>query len=268
MPSYLITGTSRGIGLEFVRQLSADPANTVIGLVRDKQATEQRMKEWKRDNIFTIQINDMADYASLKNAVEEASKITGGSLDYAIANAAYVSKLTNYFTFGDLPELIQKDMVDAFLVNVVGVVHFFNLTVPLLKKGTAKKAIALSTGLADDNMNVNFELDVSSPYSVSKAAMNMVVAKFAAEYKREGILFMAVAPGLVDTGAGDMHPNASELEKKRFNETYAKFMAYKNTPPITAEESVKAMLGVFESSKTGTDRDGAFISHLGNKQWI
>lgn len=38
-----------------------------------------------------------------------------------------------------------------------------------------------------------------APYSISKAALNMVIAKYAAEYKTEGFVFVAVSPGLVNT---------------------------------------------------------------------
>ncbi|KIW99169.1 uncharacterized protein Z519_00832 [Cladophialophora bantiana CBS 173.52] len=37
------------------------------------------------------------------------------------------------------------------------------------------------------------------PYSISKAAMNIMMGKFSASYKKEGILFMAVSPGAVDS---------------------------------------------------------------------
>ena len=40
------------------------------------------------------------------------------------------------------------------------------------------------------------------PYAVSKAALNMVVAKFATRFKDEGFTFLAVSPGLVKTLAG------------------------------------------------------------------
>lgn len=39
-------------------------------------------------------------------------------------------------------------------------------------------------------------------YSISKAGLNMAVAKFAAAYKDEGIIFLNVSPGLVKTMAG------------------------------------------------------------------
>jgi NAD(P)-dependent dehydrogenase (short-subunit alcohol dehydrogenase family) len=48
--------------------------------------------------------------------------------------------------------------------------------------------LVLYTGLANQ-----------APYSISKAALNMVVAKYAAEYKAEGFVFLAISPGLVDT---------------------------------------------------------------------
>jgi hypothetical protein len=37
--------------------------------------------------------------------------------------------------------------------------------------------------------------------------------------------------------------------------------------PITAEESIKAMLSVIENSSVEKNA-GAFISHHGNKQWL
>ena len=39
-------------------------------------------------------------------------------------------------------------------------------------------------------------------YSTSKAALNMIVAKFALAYKDDGIKFLAVSPGLVKTMPG------------------------------------------------------------------
>ena len=38
--------------------------------------------------------------------------------------------------------------------------------------------------------------------------------------------------------------------------------------PITAEESVKAMMVVVERASVKGGDGGAFISHLGNKQWL
>ena len=38
--------------------------------------------------------------------------------------------------------------------------------------------------------------------------------------------------------------------------------------PMSAEESVKAVLGVVEKASLEDGYGGAFISHLGNKQWL
>lgn len=43
------------------------------------------------------------------------------------------------------------------------------------------------------------------PYAVSKAALNMVVAKFDAKYREKGVMFLAISPGLVDTGEARKH---------------------------------------------------------------
>jgi hypothetical protein len=38
--------------------------------------------------------------------------------------------------------------------------------------------------------------------------------------------------------------------------------------PISAEESVKAVMGVAERASVEDGNGGAFISHLGNKKWL
>jgi hypothetical protein len=84
MPSYLITGASRGLGVsplklcisaktnwtcqfEFLRQLSRDAGNTVIALVRNKAATEKSVAQELpgRKNIHIVQA-DVEDYEALK----------------------------------------------------------------------------------------------------------------------------------------------------------------------------------------------------------
>lgn len=74
---------------------------------------------------------------------------------------------------------------------------------PLLLKGQAKKAITLSTGMADPEFVSDFSISVAAPYAISKAAVNLAVSKFDAQYREEGVLFMAISPGMVDTGHYD-----------------------------------------------------------------
>lgn len=88
---------------EFLRQLSNNPANIVIGLVRDKKATDKKVSEELdgRKNIHIVQ-GDMTDYASLKNAADYTADVTGGALDYLIANAGLISRWSGLHPIGVL----------------------------------------------------------------------------------------------------------------------------------------------------------------------
>lgn len=94
-------------------------------------------------------------------------------------------------------------MLQSFKINVIGNVHLFNLYLPLILRGSTKKIIALSTGMADIDLQRDYKLATSAPYSISKTALNMAVAKFHAQYADQGVLFLALCPGLVDTGTYD-----------------------------------------------------------------
>ncbi|KAL7908205.1 hypothetical protein GGI35DRAFT_469946 [Trichoderma velutinum] len=257
--------------LEFVRQLSSDPSNTVVGLVRDKTATEQAMAQELpgRSNIHVLQA-DITDYDAIKNAVAATAQITGGALDYLIANAAYVSEFDAYDPIGVLgnsPTELEEDLLKSFKINVVSNIHLFNLYMPLILKGNVKKVISLSTGMADlDSMN-KFELHVAPGYAISKAAMNVAIGKFHAQYKKDGVLFMSISPGVVDTGH---YKNATQEQMGKVGVMFQKFVT--NNPgfkgPSSPEAAVRDVVAVWENASIEGGSGGSYVSHHGNKKWL
>jgi len=104
---------------------------------------------------------------------------------------------------GDKVEELEEVSTRLFETNVVGNIHLFNLFVPLVKKGNVKKVITISSGHADLDLINSLEVENSALYAASKAAMNVIVGKYNAQYKKEGILFVSLSPGVVEVGHFD-----------------------------------------------------------------
>ncbi|OTB01940.1 hypothetical protein M426DRAFT_63096 [Hypoxylon sp. CI-4A] len=274
MATYVITGVSRGIGYAFLTELTQDPQNTVIGLVRDKTSTLKKISEdpqMKGRSNFHILRADVTDYESLKKAAAETSKITGGAIDYLIGNAGYISTYDAFDPIGYLdstnPEETERDLRKCFEVNVVGQVHLITLFLPLVLKGKTKKVVSVTSGLADLDMTNNFDLFNGPLYAVSKAALNMVIAKFSVQYKQDGVLFLSVCPGMVDVG---LYTEATPEQQEKLGGLMAKFTKYKPdfSGPVTPEVAVRDIKAVWESKSVENGDGGAFLSHHGNKQWL
>ncbi|TQN64475.1 putative oxidoreductase [Colletotrichum shisoi] len=271
MPSYLVTGVNRGIGWAFLRNISDDPNNTIIGTVRDKASAEKKIADelGGRSNIHIVEV-EMTSYDSIQKSVDVVSQITGGKLDYIIANAAYISDWKAFEPIGNLgdhPEELENDLLQAFKVNVVGNVHLFNLYIPLVLQSDVKKVITISSGMADMDLINQYRLYNLAPYSISKGAVNIAVSKFHAQYAADGVLFMSICPGLVETGHNSylIQPDQLEGAKKVaaiFNE-YAPG-AVSQAP----EDSVVNVMKVIYESSLENGRGGAYISHLGSKRWL
>ncbi|KAK1760132.1 hypothetical protein QBC47DRAFT_683 [Echria macrotheca] len=289
MPSFVITGVSRGIGYEFLRQYSSDPQNIVVGLVRNKAETDKKVSEdadlKTRSNLHILQA-DVTDYDALKAAAAETAKITGGGLDYLIANAGYISPIDAVVPIGELfvslplgsgsqltessadrPEEVSKTMRDLFEVNVLGQIHLFHLFTPLILKGGAKKVILVGSGFADIDFTNKWDMFPGALYSISKVAANMVVAKFNAQYKGDGVLFLSVAPGTVDVG---QYAHLTEEEQQKMGAMAAKFMAHAPhfAGPDTPEHAVGLMREVIANASIEKGNGGDFVSQFGNRQWL
>ncbi|KAJ7837349.1 hypothetical protein B0H14DRAFT_3141433 [Mycena olivaceomarginata] len=181
MPSYVVTGASRGIDvrastLEFVKQLSANTENKVFAIVRNKAAAT-RLRDLSRDNV-TILEADVTDANVLELATAEVSKATENTPDYLINDAVFSTKLDilQPLHTSPGPDALERDLLDNFKNNTVSVVHSTNAFLPLLKNGAAKNVLAVSSGVGDQGLTLAGELATKPSYSISTAALNVVVA--------------------------------------------------------------------------------------------
>lgn len=177
-----------------------------------------------RPNIHILHA-DLTDHASLKQAAADTAPIVGDrGIDYLIANGAFpstfdafhpigvlyvfvhASRLSPFWPHsdtydrGDQVQELEETGLKSWQTNVIGNIHFINLFMPLVLKGRVKKVFAISSGHADLDFINDLDVEVSFMYAATKAALNVVVAKFSAQYKKQGVLFISMSPGVVDVG--------------------------------------------------------------------
>ncbi len=203
MPSYVVSGAARGLGYEFTQQISRDSSNTVFALVRNVEtATSLNELSSSRKNIHVIKC-DVTNPSDIEAAATAVGKVTGGSLDVLIHNAYAVdfetvaSDPTAFTT--EKSQLAKKAIDVALGTAVYGALWLTNAFLPLIRKGKDKKIIHLSSGIADLQLIEQSGVTSGVPYAISKASANIIVAKFAAELRSEGIWVLALSPGWVNT---------------------------------------------------------------------
>lgn len=87
-------------------------------------------------------------------------------------------------------------------VNLLHQMFAVNAFLPLIRKGNLKKVVYISSGMADINVIRVCELPSLLGYAVGKASGNIMMAKYAAELKAEGIKTLSLSPGWVETDTG------------------------------------------------------------------
>lgn len=84
--------------------------------------------------------------------------------------------------------------------NVLANVFLYSVFMPQILAGDIKKVVTITSGHSDISVVNQLDIYHGSIYATSKAAMNMVNAKFSSRYKKDGVLFIGICPGSVDTG--------------------------------------------------------------------
>ncbi|KAI0794316.1 NAD-P-binding protein [Fomes fomentarius] len=267
MTSYAVIGASRGIGLEFVRQLAVRPNSTVFAVVRSAAASihlTAAVKDLK--NVYVLEA-DVTDYASLEAAAKKASEITGGKLDVLIHNAASMDPKTIFHGFESFATMNELDeaFITAYKINALGVIHSISAFLPLLRASSAslKKIVVIGTGGADYQAVLGWGIADMSAYGMTKAAALIATTKWAVKLKDEGFVVITLSPGLVDT-TGTIGENGDPVARAIVLQAAE---AMKSLGPSveleTPAQSVSLQLRVIDQLKP-TD-NGHFLAHTGGE---
>ncbi|KAI0747067.1 NAD-P-binding protein [Daedaleopsis nitida] len=203
MTIYAVVGASRGIGLEYVRQLAARPDAIVFAVVRNaRKSNHLNAAISGMENVHVVEA-DVADHTTLERAAKQVSEISGGKLDCLIHNAARMdvdSVFKDIESFGSMQQL-DADFITAYKTNALGVIHSITAFLPLLRASTAnlKKIVVVSTGGADHKLVLHCGIANMTAYGMTKAAALMATTKWAIKLKDEGFVVVSLSPGLVDT---------------------------------------------------------------------
>lgn len=223
----LVTGASRGLGLEFVRQLLARGDAVLAACRRPADATALAALAAAHPDRLAVRALELTDPAS-RAALLDGVAASWGAIDVLINNAGV---LASGERFGQLDAATFRT---AFETNTLAPLLFAEAATPLLAKGRAPVVAWLSSVLGSIASTQSF----STPsYAVSKAALNMAVRLVAIPLAEQGIRSVALHPGWVKTDMGG--PAA----------------------PLEAPESVSGMLRVIDTLPA--DARGEFIDYRG-----
>jgi len=174
----VVTGASKGIGLEIVRFLVAQ-GHTVYALSRDIKALGSSKK------LHPIGI-DLTDEESLIKLAEQLSS-NQISIDALINNAG--SLINQSFS-----TTTKNDFEAIYRVNVFGLASITRLLLPLISSKGHVVNISSMGGIGG-----SAKFPGLSAYSSSKGAVNILTELLAEEYKETGPFFNGLALGAVQT---------------------------------------------------------------------
>ncbi|CAI7588123.1 unnamed protein product [Penicillium glandicola] len=267
MSSYAITGASKGIGREFVRQLAADTTNTILAIVRDPESTDISELASKHPNLHVIK-GDITDPKSILEAASAAAAITGGKLDVLIHNSNAVDMASMSASPTQIPfdaEAVRGIFDPSLSTAIYGGLWATNAFLPLIEKGIQKKIVHISSAMADLDFINKTGVSYGVAYAVAKAGMNVQVAKYAAELAPRGIKVLALSPGWVDTWEGEKPPQVVQAQNVMLKQFQAAEPELKGQ--IQPEESVRKSLQVIE--RLDAETSGLLLSHNGDKgRWL
>jgi NAD(P)-dependent dehydrogenase (short-subunit alcohol dehydrogenase family) len=184
MPTVLITGAGRGLGLEFARQYAASGWR-VIATTR-APAKAEALRALGGVAIYGLDVADLAAVAGL------GRELARDSIDVLIANAGTAGP-------GEMtPEAIDPEAwAEAFRVNCMAPLALAGALVAAVARSEQRKMIAITSKLGSMGANGNGGLYA---YRSSKAALNAVWRSFALDHPE--IIAALLHPGWVRTEMG------------------------------------------------------------------
>lgn len=219
----LITGTSRGLGLELASRY-VEGGHQVFAATRNGQ-----LPPGLKATPIAL---DVASAVSIEGAVAALATHTG-ALDLLINNAGVYSGAGTRLA-EKLGDLRIADAHKVLIVNTVGPILIAQAFREMLLRGTNPKLANITSVLGSLERNAG---GVPYHYGASKAGLNSYMRTFAADPLTRGITTLLLHPGWVQTDMGG--PNA----------------------PLTIPESVAGMMKVIDGATP--ENNGQWFDYTG-----
>jgi NAD(P)-dependent dehydrogenase (short-subunit alcohol dehydrogenase family) len=204
----LVTGATRGIGLETARQLAQQGVQVIVGareLAKGEHAAKVLQGEGLAAEAVAIDVTDAASIAAAAKEVERKH----GRLDILVNNAGIL--------VDDFQKKPSEQTLDTwrttFDTNLFGLIAVTQAFLPLLRKSDAGRIVNVSSILG----SLALHADPASPiydfkvpaYNVSKSAVNAWTVQLAYELRGSTIKVNTIHPGYVKT---DMNKGEGEID--------------------------------------------------------
>src|SRR5262245_39652977 len=186
MPTVLITGASRGIGLEFVRQYAADGWRVHAACRNPGKAAA--LKDIKGDvRVHALDVTDEGQIAAL------AKSLAGEPIDILINNAGI------YGTRDSFGKTDVDGWMSTLRTNTIAPVRVAEAFVGHLERGQRKLIVNITSRMGSIAENTS---GASYAYRSSKAALNMAAKSLSIDLRGRGITVVVFHPGWVQTDMG------------------------------------------------------------------
>ena len=218
MKHCLVTGGSRGIGLEFTRQFLNKGFHVFAASRNPWDSAElHQLKVRYGDRLFISQL-DVGDEESRLGCFQTLSAHTE-KLDLLINSAGILSGNEEFCH--PLGKLKQDDLCRTLLINSVAPLLIVEAALPLLRDGEQPVVVNISS----DNGSISRKTHGGKyGYSASKAALNMITRILSVDLSAHGIVVVSLHPGWVKTT-----------------------MTQNENAPLEPSESISGMIKVLES---------------------
>lgn len=181
----LVTGASRGIGYELVKQFSKNETYKVYSFSRNEENLKQLAAF--APNIECIQ-GDITRHED-RQRVFEVLQGDLSRLDILVNNAGLLYNK-------DIEHINEEEIESTFDVNIISVIKFIQSLLPLLKNAKPAHIVNISSM---GGFQGSQKFKGLSVYSASKAALNILSEALAEELKEEEIKVNALNLGAVQT---------------------------------------------------------------------
>lgn len=199
MPTLLLTGANRGLGLEFVRQYDADGWR-IHACARDPEAApELKTLADAAAGRISLHALDVVDLAAIEAL---AKRMSGTPIDVLINCAGWMGTRSFAREGVSVQQFGASDFAEwetVFRINAFAAMKMAEAFVEHVAAGAEKKIVSLTTIMASMAGNT---IGGFYQYRASKAALNAIMRSMGIDLAKRGIIAIPLHPGWVRTEMG------------------------------------------------------------------